>query len=841
LTNPVSGKKAFITRMGLFFPIAVLLMAVVYVFYGMNVMWWANTADYGWRTMYDSGPNTVTELFPRGEAAGLRVGDRVTAINGHEYDTFDELYFKVRSNEPGETNSYSVKRDNSTLTIQIENGRLGLASVLRRSGPLLFIGLLYALIGVLVYLMKPGALESRVFLIMTAILGTSLAYASPSGLMKPLWLFDIRLFVEVMLPAPLIHLAIVFPKRREVLIGRRWTWLAPYVIALGIFLLFKFTAPAYWSTPNWLLVVNDLYLLIAILTFIALTIWNVLREKSHVERLQSQMILIGILLSFLIPVFELLLRKLGGIYLFPDPAVGFALFLGVFPLSIGYSIVKHDLFAIDTIVRRTYGYILSTSAIIGIYGTVVSILNLVFRSTDFVQSPVFSLVFALSVVFTFRPLHERIQGFVDRVFYRQKYDYRKTIMEVSDSLMRIFDAREIRQTLLRSVVGEMFLENGLVLLHSGESGALKVSEVEGEISAYSEHTGIPGQSPLMEILKDREDILFRHELSLDPSLQPVEGEVTRELDNLEADLVIPIMYKDELAEVISLGRKKSGKMFNKQDADLLRTIANQGTVALENARLFEENLEKGRMEEELKIAHELQTSMLPEGAPELPGFKVAAWSVSAREVGGDFYDFIPIEETTEGQKLGIVIGDVSGKAVSGALVMAAARSIFRILSSEKPTVQEVMNASNKRLKHDIKKGMFVALLYAVIDPVIKTVTLANAGQTQPVLLRKDHLKTSFVETDGDKFPLGIVESCTYLETTVQLRSGDTILFYTDGVVEAMNPDGDMYGFERLQALLERYSRSGAQELLDAIRDDVTHFAGEAEQHDDITVVAVTVD
>jgi serine phosphatase RsbU (regulator of sigma subunit) len=444
------------------------------------------------------------------------------------------------------------------------------------------------------------------------------------------------------------------------------------------------------------------------------------------------------------------------------------------------------------------------------------------------------------VVFTFRPLHERIQGFVDLFFYRQKYDYRKTIMEVSDSLMRIFDAREIRQTLLRSVVGEMFLENGLMLASASDGSGLRITEAEGEIKETAGEKSLLADSLLIGILKEREDILFRHELTLDPAFNQVGQEVVREFDNLDSELIIPIKYKDELSEIISLGRKKSGKMFNLQDADLLRTIANQGTVALENARLFEENLEKGRMEEELKIAHDLQSSMLPETAPDIPGYQVAARSISAREVGGDFYDFITIGEKPEDQKLGLVIGDVSGKAVSGALVMAAARSVFRVLSSEKVTVQEVMNAGNKRLKNDIKKGMFVALLYAVINPSARSITLANAGQTQPVLLRRGDTESRFIDSEGDKFPLGIVENCHYQEAKLELSKGDTVLFYTDGVVEAMNPDKEMYGFERLMDLVDRNSGSGAQELLETIMEDVTNFAGDAVQHDDITIVVVTV-
>ena len=137
---------------------------------------------------------------------------------------------------------------------------------------------------------------------------------------------------------------------------------------------------------------------------------------------------------------------------------------------------------------------------------------------------------------------------------------------------------------------------------------------------------------------------------------------------------------------------------------------------------------EGRLDEELQIAHNIQVSMLPKKAPEIEGLMIAARSIPAREVGGDFYDFIEMCGNGTGNRLGIVIGDVSGKAVSGALVMAASRSIFRILAEVHPSIEEVMRIGNQHLNRDIKKGMFVALLYAVVDPQHKTLTFSNAGQ-----------------------------------------------------------------------------------------------------------------
>jgi serine phosphatase RsbU (regulator of sigma subunit) len=820
------------------FTVIILTTVMLYGFYLANMVRWKDNVDFGWRTMYESGPNVVAEVFKGGEQAGLRAGDTIVAINGQSYSTFDELFFVVRNHKVGSSNNYSIVRNEVSLEVNVVNSVLGISSVVKRSGPLFAIGLIYVFIGILVFLMKPMVEE---FLLMTISLGVSMSYSSPADIMRPFWLFDVRQFIDVFIPAPLIHLALIFPRQRKFL--ERWPWLriAPYCVSLVLYVLYESLSTAYWDSPPLLDLVNGLYLLAAVIFFIGTTLWNITKDDSHVIKLQSQAIFIGILLGFLIPSTELMLRFTLDLYLFPDPALGFAVFFAVFPVAIGYTIVKHDLFAIDVVVRRTYGYILSTAAIVGVYGLIVSGLNLTLQFRDVSRSPAFSLLFALAVVFTFRPLHGRIQSFVDRVFYRQKYDYRKTIREMSQSLLRIFDAYQIRRTLIVSVVGEMYLENGLMMIREKAEKEYKPTTFEGEEKEKITLTGISEDEAIVEVLKTRGTPIFRHEIELNPAYEKDRESLQTTFQSLDSELMLPLTYKDEFRGIVSFGRKKSGKMFTPEDVDLLETVTNQTAVALENAHLFEENLEKGRMEEELRIAHDLQSSMLPESPPEKEGFQIAARSISAREVGGDFYDFLEIGGEGRSRKLGIVVGDVSGKAVSGALVMAAARSVFRVLSDNHSSVKDIMSISNARLKKDVQKGMYVALLYAVIDSEEKKMTLSNAGQTQPILCPGSGGDPLYLHTEGDRFPLGIVDDCDYREREVSLESGDTVTFYTDGVVEAMNSEGEIYGFDRFREIVNGARGQDAQSLLEILMEDVSGFVQDARQHDDITVVVVRVD
>jgi sigma-B regulation protein RsbU (phosphoserine phosphatase) len=230
-------------------------------------------------------------------------------------------------------------------------------------------------------------------------------------------------------------------------------------------------------------------------------------------------------------------------------------------------------------------------------------------------------------------------------------------------------------------------------------------------------------------------------------------------------------------------------------------------------------------------------SMLPSVCPQIKGFAIAATSIPAREVGGDFYDFIEMGK----DRVGLVVGDVTGKSVSGALVMAASRSVFRMLSEEQLTVGEIMIRANWRTKKDIKKGMFVALLYAVLNSKDRVLSFCSAGQTHPMHFSAETSRAMLVETKGDKFPLGILEESDYQETQIALKSGDKVIFYTDGIVEAMNEREEIFGFERLLDVLQSAGPISADELLREILNKVKLFAGNAPQHDDLTLIVVGVE
>lgn len=235
---------------------------------------------------------------------------------------------------------------------------------------------------------------------------------------------------------------------------------------------------------------------------------------------------------------------------------------------------------------------------------------------------------------------------------------------------------------------------------------------------------------------------------------------------------------------------------------------------------------------ELKLAHDIQQSFLPDAIPGLPGFGLAALNIPAKEVGGDFYDFIPISES----KIGLTIADVSGKGVPAALFMALSRTIVRAKATQSSGVREVIQAANSLIEADAKSGMFVTLFYAVLDVSARTLTYVSAGHNPPLIL-KAKTKT-IMRLDAKGIALGAIEDIELEERRILLDGGDIVVFYTDGVTEAINKKKVQFGEDRLIMTIKANYELSANDMIMKIKGDVLTFCGDEPQFDDITLMAL---
>jgi serine phosphatase RsbU (regulator of sigma subunit)/predicted ester cyclase len=245
--------------------------------------------------------------------------------------------------------------------------------------------------------------------------------------------------------------------------------------------------------------------------------------------------------------------------------------------------------------------------------------------------------------------------------------------------------------------------------------------------------------------------------------------------------------------------------------------------------LEQERIERERIEQELKVARSIQQASLPEKVPDLEGWQISPYYQPAREVGGDFYDFHLFSEG----RLGLVVGDATGKGVPAALVMSSTRSMLRALARASNSPGEVLEQVNDLLVSDIPPNMFVTCFYAILDPKSATLSYANAGHDLPYLRHGDEAE----ELRARGMPLGLMSGMSYEEGEASLRQEDDVLFYSDGLVEAHDPKGEMFGFPRLRALIAEHAQE--RSLGDFLMEELYSFVGEGwEQEDDITLLTL---
>jgi len=849
-------KRPFSTIAFTFCLALVIIVAALYLY---NIFKWANYPDFGFGFRTATGIEIVGVVTESGRKAGLRVGDRILEVNGETFINIQEFRAHMRR-VLGDDNTYLIERKGRTFAITIINSPIGFKNSFTKSGFLFVLGLCYVSIGTVVFLMKPHARTSWIFFLFTATLGMFMSFLYKIGTLKPFSLETVQIFAYTFTPAVFMHLAFSFPEERRIVKKHPYMQVLPYAASALLFIRIRSLTPVITDTPKAWLIVAVGYLACAILLFLGSCLQLRLTSSSLIVKLRARLILIGSALSVSVPLLDLLVSSFLQVYILPNFNYYLPFFI-VFPAFVGYSIVKHDLFDFDTIIKRTYGYVLTTGVIAAMYGLFVFASNVAFGTFEITKSPMFPLLFILAVVFLFNPVRNRMQKFIDRVFYRLEYDYRETVQRISESMRTLLGLEEIGKSIMDTALGVMFIDSGRVMLLDKRKQAYEcltkagMREKKGHKDKEQEtRTGVPEQEieavvcsepaevelsandPFIQKIAERKREVTIYDIQEDPLFEADRVSCEKTFDQMEATIVVPLIYEDDLIGLISLGEKKSGKFYRREDINLLNTLSNQGAVAIENARMVDEVIEKERMEEELSIARDLQVSMLPAETPQLAGFEIAAFSVSAREVGGDFYDFINMGE----DKAGMVIGDVTGKSVSGALVMSASRTLFRTLSEEELSVKDSMMRANQRLKKDVKSGMFVALLYAVIDSKDKILTLCSAGQTQPIHVTAGTGAATLVETRGDTFPLGILEDAAYEETQLKLEAGDKVILYTDGIVEAMNEEEEMFGFDRLLETVKDSQTMTAETLLNEIKIKVNEFAGGAIQHDDITVIVLSV-
>ena len=301
-------------------------------------------------------------------------------------------------------------------------------------------------------------------------------------------------------------------------------------------------------------------------------------------------------------------------------------------------------------------------------------------------------------------------------------------------------------------------------------------------------------------------------------------------------MVAPLLYAKQNMGVLALANSRMGSPFSQNDFVVFKSISEQSAFALYNAIIYSEANEKKRLDHDLAIARDIQRILLPAEAPIVNGFEISGMNVPARQVSGDYFDYIKVDD----ERLGVAIADVSGKGIPASLIMAICRSVLRSQAIGNPSPADVLQKVNRQLYPDIKEDMFISMAYLVLDHVRGGVTLARAGHDAPLLYQQKSQTLAPLKTPGMVVGIdsGDVFDRLTTDVAVPLERNDCILLYTDGITEALDNEGNEFGLERTIGSVQSSAKEGAQAIVTRLIDDLRNFVGSTPQNDDITMIAI---
>jgi sigma-B regulation protein RsbU (phosphoserine phosphatase) len=387
------------------------------------------------------------------------------------------------------------------------------------------------------------------------------------------------------------------------------------------------------------------------------------------------------------------------------------------------------------------------------------------------------------------------------------------------------NTQEIIQTIVRRSLRAISAEQGVITLVEEQSNQTMKTLVRTMVSSKEQEHFHFSQALLGWMHLNKKPLVIN---------DPKNDERFRGIpwdDSIHSLLAVPMMAKSELRGVLTVYNKKDGKPFAEDDQRLLAIIAGQSGQVVENARLYEKEKTLVKMQEEVRLAARIQAELLPKAAPSIPGYDIVGRTLPAQEVGGDYFDFIPIDE----DRIAFCLGDVTGKGLPASLLMANLQATLRGQTLTTGSPKTCLERSNQLLYQSTSPEKFATLFYAILDLKNHQIHYSNAGHDNPYL-SSGNAETKRLKIGG--VPLGMLPDFTYEQESVPLEGDSILVAYSDGVTEAMNAAEEMFGEERIAAVIDQHKHAPASEVIDHLVSAVKSFAAGHPQSDDITVVVM---
>ena len=529
------------------------------------------------------GNMVVTDITPgveNGEQL-TRFKDRVLEANGVPINSPAELLYITETLPKGTSVEYTIERNGSSFTVGIPVQTFNARDFIQMFGVIFLMGAVFFVIGALVLRIKPNARESRAFFLFCAaicvwFIGSFDAQASHI-------IEQLVFFAWVFSPVAGIHLMFIFPSDTRIkasaqnIISLVFLFISAMLFILQFIFFHSYDTWKYINTVTWMYVVLSTFI------FPASSLMTYLHPPSALAKQRAQIILLGCIFGLLIPALAV-----AGITVFNInlPYNLMALPVVIFPLSIAYAIVKHKLFDIDVILEKALTYGLLTGTVVALSALTIFAFNVVFARYGGWRNPAFFVVLSAFLVIALNPLKNRIQDFVDLTFFRKKYDYKRTVEEVSYAMTSLLSLDKIVDKIISIIESTMFASPVLVYIYNQDTGAYEAYVKDGSDIPAGAAEPMREDSALVRELNQQKKELFREDLISDDRYKHDSEELLDEFDRFTASLFVPVFFKRQLIGFIVLGDKKSKLSYTSRDVNLLRILANQSAIAIENALAF---------------------------------------------------------------------------------------------------------------------------------------------------------------------------------------------------------------------------------------------------------------
>ncbi len=534
-----------------------------------------------------------------GYKGDLKSYDKIVDLEGRMVSSADEVY-SIVTNEPISTPiNYTISRGNRLITLTIPTMKFELVDFLLIFGAVYFVGVVFLIIGILVYYLKPNLDSSKVFLM--ACFSIGFWFISIFDTQSTYSLYNIPFLGLVIAPAFFIHLAFVFPSKKKDHSIILFSYLLCFLLV--ILHILYFNSQDIWVRAERLF---WLYVLFSASIFLISMIITYLKSSFALDKQRAQVILVGSFMGFFLPALGaviLVLFRISNLNNLAIPVI-------FFPISIAYAIVKHKLFDIDVIIKKTLVYGSLTGVVVGVFGLMVIAFNVAFANYGGWRNPLFFIVLSAFLVIALNPLKNRIQDLIDLTFFRKRYDYRRTIEEMSSTLTSLLNLDEIADKVINSVEQTMFSNSVSLIILNESSGDYQIYATSGIPGGVSGPV-IKEDCELIRLLNRSRKEIFKEDLIADERYIVHKDELMKVFNNFNAALFIPLFFKEQLIGILSLGEKKSGLLYTSEDIKLLRILANQSAIAIENAfayKLVEDYAKK--LEEANKELRETQAQLI---------------------------------------------------------------------------------------------------------------------------------------------------------------------------------------------------------------------------------------